>query len=150
MWNLFVNWKSSQNLFVNLKSSPATRHLLPVQLRVAPFNSNVGGFCRSEVPLPSGQRVDSLPRVLYRLAYHIFGSYESMVLVRDVQRAGVGSPIGVRWFEIHRVGTRYFFPNKERTLQMMARLCDTWLFCTTIAANIISRICFYFIHFRCL
>jgi hypothetical protein len=98
VWNLFVNWKSS----------PATRLLLPVQLRVAPFNSNVCGlFCRSEVPLPGGQRVDSLPRVLYRLAYRNFGSYESMVVVRDVQRAGPGSPIGVRWFEIRRVGIKY-------------------------------------------
>ena len=64
-------------------------------------------FCRSEVPLPGGQRVDSLPFALYRLAYRNFGSYESMVVVRDVQRAGLGSPIGVRWFEIRRVGNRY-------------------------------------------
>jgi len=58
IWNLFVAWGSN----------PAARLIQPVQLRVAPFNSNVCGFCRTEVPLPGGQKVDSLPYTLYRLA----------------------------------------------------------------------------------
>jgi len=31
-----------------------------------------------------------------------------MVTVQDVQRAGQGSPIGVCWFEICRIGNAYF------------------------------------------
>jgi hypothetical protein len=68
-----------------------------------------GLFCRREILLPGGQKVDAFPyAILHRLAYRNFGDYESMVTVRGgVERRGTGSALGVRWFEIRREGTVY-------------------------------------------
>ncbi len=110
VWDLFVDWTVPGGS-VNL--------LLPVQLPVAEFDSNVCGlFCREEISQPiTTQKLDSIGySLLHRLAYRNFGSYESMVVVRGgVKRAGNGSPLGVRWFEIRRDTSGSYTVHQEST-----------------------------------
>ena len=69
----------------------------PTLIYVAAFNPLCGGgTC---VPQPgTTQRLDSLAdRLMYRLAYRNFGTYESLVVSHSVV---AGSSGGIRWYEI--------------------------------------------------
>ncbi|HVB98136.1 MAG TPA: hypothetical protein VNJ12_02240 [Candidatus Dormibacteraeota bacterium] len=75
----------------------------PTVLPVASFSEACGGgTC---IPQPgTSQQLDSLgDRLMYRLAYRNFGSYESMVVSQSVD-TGNGNT-GVRWYEIRNPGT---------------------------------------------
>jgi hypothetical protein len=84
-------WKFTPN-FTNPSSSTFTG---PTSIAVASFSQP----CGTCVP-QSGttQKLDSLgDRMMYRLAYRNFGTYQSMVVNRSVSASGV---IGIRWYEI--------------------------------------------------
>jgi hypothetical protein len=74
----------------------------PFSISVAAFSpacnawSAGGGTC---IPQPgTSQQLDSLAdRLMYRLAYRNFGSYESLVVDHTVT---AGSSVGMRWYEI--------------------------------------------------
>src|SRR5438270_9225352 len=69
----------------------------PSDITVAPFTQACnGGAC---IVQPNSQRLDSLAdRLMYRLAYRIFGTdHASMVVNHSVV---AGSSVGVRWYEL--------------------------------------------------
>jgi hypothetical protein len=73
----------------------------PTKITTAAFTEACnGGTC---VPQPgTTQQLDSLAdRLMYRLAYRNFGSFESLVLNHSVNVSGVS---GVRWYEIRNPG----------------------------------------------
>jgi hypothetical protein len=84
-------WKFTPN-FAN---PPASTFTGPTSISVASFSVP----CGTCVP-QSGTttKLDSLgDRMMYRLAYRNFGTYQSMVVNRSVSASGV---IGIRWYEI--------------------------------------------------
>ena len=91
---------NSLNLFkfhVDFKTPANSTFTGPTVIPVSPFTPLCGGgTC---VPQPgTSNTVDSLAdRLMYRLAYRNFGSYESLVVNHSVAVSGGG---GVRWYEI--------------------------------------------------
>jgi len=96
LWKFHVDW-----------GTPANTTLAgPINIPVASFTTacSGGGTC---IPQPgTRQKLDSLgDRLMYRLAYRNFGTYESLVVNHSVlvgnKRNGVNS---VRWYEIQNPG----------------------------------------------
>ncbi|MEO7484269.1 MAG: T9SS type A sorting domain-containing protein [Ferruginibacter sp.] len=76
------------------------------QLMTAPFKSGVCGG-RNCVPSLTGGGYDALSdRIMNRVVYRNFGSYEAIVLNYTVDaNVGLGSPqAGIRWYELRRIG----------------------------------------------
>jgi hypothetical protein len=105
--NYFLNFGSnSLNLwkfhvdFANPASSTLTG---PTNIPVAAFAAacSGGGTC---IPQPgTSQKLDSLAdRLMYRLAYRNFGTYESLVVNHSVAVGARGQTktVGVRWYEL--------------------------------------------------
>lgn len=72
----------------------------PIPLTVAAFREACGGGAC--IPQPSTrQRLDSLgDRLMYRLSYRNYGSYESLVVNHSVQVQSNSTQTGIRWYEI--------------------------------------------------
>ena len=90
--NSLLLWRFTPN-FV----TPSSASLVgPISMTAASFAPACGGgTC---IPQPSGQKLDSLAdRLMYRLAYRNFGSYEAMVVNQSVT---AGTSVGIRWYEI--------------------------------------------------
>ncbi len=70
-------------------------------IAVAPFTEACnGGVCIAQ---PNSQKLDSLgDRLMYRLAYRVFGDHTAMVVNHSV---AVGSSVGVRWYELRQPST---------------------------------------------
>ena len=90
-WTFHVDWSNPAN---SVLSGPGT-------ISVGAFNEACsGGTC-----IPQGgttTKLDSLgDRLMYRLAYRNFGSYESLVASQSV---AAGTSTGVRWYEL-RIGS---------------------------------------------
>jgi hypothetical protein len=68
----------------------------PTDIPVASFAQACnGGAC---IPQPNNQKLDSLgDRLMYRLAYRMFGDHASMVVNHSVV---AGTSVGVRWYEL--------------------------------------------------
>ena len=105
--NFFVNFgTNSLNLWrfhVDF-GTPANSTLTgPTNIPVAAFTAacNGGGAC---IPQPgTSQKLDSLAdRLMYRLAYRKFSTYESLVVNHSVAVGGRGQnkSVGVRWYEL--------------------------------------------------
>jgi len=90
--NSLLLWRFTPN-FVTPSSASLTG---PISMAAASFSPACGGgTC---IPQPSGQKLDSLAdRLMYRLAYRNFGSYEAMVVNQSVT---AGTSVGIRWYEI--------------------------------------------------
>jgi hypothetical protein len=88
-WQFHVDWTTPSN---STFTGPA---IIPV----AAFNEACqGGVCVPQ--LNSTQLLDSLgDRVMYRLSYRNFGSYESLLVTHAVN-SNIGNSVGVRWYEI--------------------------------------------------
>jgi len=84
---LKVNW-------TNLSKSTFTG---PTAISVAAFSEGCGGLqCIPQ--LDTSQVLDSLAdRLMYRLAFRNFGTYQSLVVTHSVT---AGSSVGLRWYEI--------------------------------------------------
>jgi hypothetical protein len=84
---LKVNWS-------NLSKSTFTG---PTAINVAAFSDGCGGLqCIPQ--LDTSQVLDSLAdRLMYRLAFRNFGTYQSLVVTHSVV---AGSSVGLRWYEI--------------------------------------------------
>src|SRR6185503_12757228 len=92
LWRFHVDWANSAN----------TKLTGPISIPVASFTSACsGGTCIPQSG--TSQKLDSLAdRLMYRLAYRNFGTYESLVVTHSVN---VGNSrrsqySGVRWYEI--------------------------------------------------
>ena len=92
LWKFHVDWSNSAN-------STLTG---PTKITSAAFSPACGGgTC---IPQPgTTQRLDSLAdRLMFRLAYRNFGSYESLVVNHSVTVGTTAS--GVRWYEVRSPG----------------------------------------------
>jgi len=87
LWQFHVDWTVSGN----------STFTGPTIIPVTHFNEAcLGGVCVPQ--LNSTQLLDSLgDRVMYRLSYRNFGSYESLLVTHSVNTK---SSVGVRWYEI--------------------------------------------------
>ncbi len=77
----------------------------PTPLSVASFHEACGGgTC---VPQPgTSQQLDSLgDRLMYRLSYRNYGSYDSLVVNHSVQVSSASNQTGIRWYEIRTPGS---------------------------------------------
>ncbi len=95
LWKFHVNW-----------TTPSLSTLTgPTKIAVATFSEACGEaeFC---IPQPGGNSssLDSLgDRLMHRLAYHNFGSYESIVATHSVNPP-TNAWSGIRWYEIRNPG----------------------------------------------
>lgn len=84
----------------NFSITPPTGTLTQVtpDLTVAAFAEACnGGVC---IPQPNNQQLDSLgDRLMYRLAYRVFGDHVAMVVNHSI---AAGSSVGVRWYELRQ------------------------------------------------
>jgi hypothetical protein len=100
LWNFKVNW-------ANTGSSSLT----------GPTNITVAGFtqaCGQCVPQPgTANMLDTLSdRLMNRLAYRNFGTHQSMVVNHSV---AANNAVGVRWYELRKVGTGQFGVHQQGT-----------------------------------
>jgi hypothetical protein len=91
LWQFHVDWKDPA-------SSTFTG---PASLPVAAYNQLCNGT-RSCIPQPgTSVRLDGIgDRLMQRLQYRNFGSYEALVVNHAVNAASSGQTAGVRWYEI--------------------------------------------------
>jgi hypothetical protein len=107
VWRFHVDWNNSRNSFL---SAPQTT--TAVQFSEACG----GGTCIPQSD--TSQQLDSLgDRLMYRLAYRNFGSYESLVVNHSVQAYSTGET-GIRWYELQNIpSTNYQSPTAPSVYQ---------------------------------
>jgi hypothetical protein len=99
----FLNFETSSSLrlyemTLDFAGATATlTHVMP-DIEIASFGEACGGgTC---IPQPNSQQLDSLgDRLMYRLAYRVFGDHVAMVVNHSV---AAGSSVGVRWYELRQ------------------------------------------------
>ncbi len=90
IWKFHVDWATPAN---------STFTADPV-LATAAFDSNLAGIQQPG----TGVRLDTLSdRLMYRLAYRNFGSYQAMVVTHSVDSNGADRG-GIRWYELRKSG----------------------------------------------
>jgi hypothetical protein len=95
IWNFHVDWS-------NPSSSTFT---FDKALSVSAFDSNMCNYSRNCISQPGGTKLDSLSdRVMFRLQYRNFGSYETMVVNHTVDANGADRA-GIRWYELRDAGS---------------------------------------------
>lgn len=82
----------------------------PTILNTAPFKSSfTGSFSnsRNNIPQPGTSRcLDALSsRLLFRLQYRNFGTYQTLVTNHTINVASSGNHAGVRWYELRNTGS---------------------------------------------
>jgi len=89
LWEFHVDWNNTNNSTFTLVNT----------LNTDPFDSNVG-----TIPQPgTTQKLDNLAdRLMFRLQYRNFGSYQAMVTNHTVNVSGHA---GVRWYELRNTGS---------------------------------------------
>jgi len=104
VWDFHVDWTTPTNSTFNLVSSPTVAPYTPgCYIPGLPAITN----CVLEPPaLGMGQLIDSVgDRLMPRLAYRNFGTYESFLVSQTVQTGTINSPgptlqTGIRWYEL--------------------------------------------------
>ncbi len=92
LWKFHVDWTTPTK----------TTFTGPTSIPVAKYAQACGGNTCIPQSRTSNQ-LDSLgDRLMYRLAYRNFGSYESLVVDHAIT---VGSSVGMRWYEVRSPGT---------------------------------------------
>ena len=115
LWDFHLDWTAATPLSVTLSSITLPTPFTPGCYLYDPTNPAITN-CVYEPPAASGQSqqiVDSVgDRLMPRLAYRNFGSYESYLVSQTVQTgpgANQGSPnpyqTGVQWYELRDNGT---------------------------------------------
>ncbi len=95
IYNFHVDW-------TNMDNSTLTG---PIQLLTAPFDGDLCGYERNCIPQPNtAQGIDPLNmRLMFRLQYRNFGSYQAMVACQTVDADG-SDHAGIRWYELRKQG----------------------------------------------
>jgi hypothetical protein len=96
VWDFHVDWANTAN-------STFTH---TIDLPVAAFDSEVClGYDRNCIPQPgTAQGVDAISdRLMYRLQYRNFGTYQTIVANHTVDVNDVPEHAGVRWYELRKV-----------------------------------------------
>jgi Abnormal spindle-like microcephaly-assoc'd, ASPM-SPD-2-Hydin/Cep192 domain 4 len=103
LWQFHVDWTNPANSTFSLSTANVPTYTPGCYLPNAPPNT----VC---VPEPSTattlQPIDSVgDRLMWRMAYRNFGSYESYLISHTVQTGtGTGSQTGIRWYELRGSG----------------------------------------------
>ena len=104
----FLNFETTSSLRLyqlspDFAARTATLTQVTPDLTVASFSEAclaTDGTLVSCIPQPNGQKLDSLgDRLMYRLAYRVFGDHNAMVVNHSVAAA---SSVGVRWYELRQ------------------------------------------------
>lgn len=105
IWQFHVDFSTPANSTFGLNGQPN------VTLATAPFNTNFGLLCallQLCITQPGTLiRVEVLSdRLMYRLQYRYFGSYQSLVTNHTVNAAtGLPGKAGIRWYELRDSGS---------------------------------------------
>ncbi len=119
LWQFHVDWTTPANSWFGSSSTDPS----PTNIPVAKFTEACGetvaelnyttGACVPQAG--TTQKLDSYgDRLMYRLAYRNFGTYESLVVNHTVTLGTNGSQTGVRWYELQNPGTG-FVVNQQGT-----------------------------------
>ena len=94
VWAFHVDWNNPAN--------STFTHV--ADLGVTPFDSNMCGYNRNCIPQRgSSQGLDAISdRLMFRLQYRNFGSYQTMVVNHTVDVDG-SDKAGIRWYELRKV-----------------------------------------------
>jgi len=94
IWNFHVDWNNpSSSTFTFDRALP-----------VSSFDSDMCGYARNCISQPGGTKVDALSdRLMFRLQYRNFGSYETLMVNHTVDANGADRA-GVRWYELRDTG----------------------------------------------
>ncbi len=112
LWQFHVDWTTPANSWFGSSSTSSS----PTNIQVAAFTEACGetevelnyttGACIPQTG--TTQKLDSYgDRLMYRLAYRNFGSYESLVVNHTVTLGTGSSQTGVRWYELQNPGTGF-------------------------------------------
>jgi len=106
LWQFHVDWKTPANsTFTGPTSIPVAAFTEACGETVAELNYTTGACIPQSV---TTQMLDSYgDRLMYRLAYRNFGSYQSLVANHTVT-LGTSSPqTGIRWYELRNTGSGF-------------------------------------------
>jgi len=95
IWDFAVNWTAGTGTFTQVATLP-----------VAAFDSEVcTAYTRNCIPQPGTvQGVDAIAdRLMYRLQYRNFGTYQTLVTNHTVDVNDPAGHAGIRWYELHKV-----------------------------------------------
>ncbi|NOZ77603.1 MAG: DUF4394 domain-containing protein [Acidobacteria bacterium] len=97
---LHVDWTTPAN------STFGPAEIIDLTAAGYPFDSNMCGYSRNCIPQPgTSQGLDTLSsRLMYRLQYRNFGSYQTLVTSHTVDENG-SDHAGVRWYELRNTGS---------------------------------------------
>jgi|Deesub1362A_J573_1020465.scaffolds.fasta_scaffold00162_33 hypothetical protein len=93
IWEVHVDWATPSNSTITG----------PTDIPTASFNPNMCNYSRDCIPQPDTTRgLDAISdRLMYRLQYRNFGSYEVMVVNHTVDVDGTDHA-GIRWYELRK------------------------------------------------
>jgi hypothetical protein len=112
LWQFHVDWTTPANSWFGTSSTNSS----PTNIPVAAFTEACGetvaelnyttGACIPQTG--TTQMLDSYgDRLMYRLAYRNFGSYQSLVVNHTVTLGETTSQTGIRWYELQNTGTGF-------------------------------------------
>jgi hypothetical protein len=112
LWQFHVDWTTPANSWFGSSSTNAS----PTNIPVAKFTEACGetvaelnyttGACIPQTG--TTQKLDSYgDRLMYRLAYRNFGTYEALVVNHTVTLGTGSSQTGIRWYELQNPGTGF-------------------------------------------
>jgi len=98
IWEFHVDWSDTA------KSS--FTHTPAMNLSTAAFDSNLCGYSRNCIPQQgTNRKVDAISdRLMYRLQYRNFGTYQALVTNHTVDVNGADRA-GIRWYELRNPGS---------------------------------------------
>ena len=112
LWQFHVDWTTPTNSWFGTSSTNSS----PTNIPVAAFTEACGETA-AELNYTTGacipqtgttQRLDSYgDRLMYRLAYRNFGTYQALVVNHTVTLGTSSSQTGVRWYELQNTGTGF-------------------------------------------
>lgn len=98
IWEFHVDWTHPQNSTFGLAGNPN------VELNVNPFDANLCNFSSNCIPQKRvSRKLDALSdRLMFRLQYRNFGTYQTLVANHTVDVAT--NQAGIRWYELRNSG----------------------------------------------
>ena len=112
LWQFHVDWTTPKNSWFGTSSTNSS----PTNIPVAAFTEACGetvaelnyttGACIPQAG--TAQMLDSYgDRLMYRLAYRNFGTYQALVVNHTVTVGTSSSQTGIRWYELQNTGTGF-------------------------------------------
>ena len=104
IWEFKTDWAVPANSSFGLNASYDPN----LSLTTSNVDPDLCGYARSRIPQPdTAQGLDAISdRLMYRLQYRDFGSYQTLVTNRTVDANG-SDQAGVYWFELRDTGTGF-------------------------------------------